>query len=444
MRIVKRKAYLLLLFCGGVMSQACQKGTQLPDLEPEYPYPDIFVSLGGQTLITRSEDGVPVYNGGFGSSMVSVPGEEGAFYLLTDRGPVVSGAQAGEKVFIDKRFSPHIAKFKLTGDSMRLSSRITLTMADGGASGIPAPLPGSETSTITGETPLDTLGQPIAPDPNGIDPEGLTLAPDGSFWLGEEYRPALLHFSAGGQLVQQIDTAESESDGVSIPRVFARRRPGAGISGVSFTPDGQYLAAIMAAPLNNPDVATGAGSLSVRILLIDPVSGSSRQYIYPLSGSGMVVSEIRALSNTTFLVLEHDNKLPGDAADPAMAKHIYVADISEATDISDEKNSDTGLLIDGRSIESLSPEELAPAGINTVSKELLADLLEVFPTYPHDKPEGLALIGNGMIGLINDDDYGIRSESPPDGNYVPKVMPLSDTTDNTAIYFIELPSPVLP
>src|SRR3546814_13051784 len=71
--------------------------------------------------------------------MEAVPGEEGAFYMLTNRGPVAGGTGAGEKVFIAKRFNPHIAKFKLAGDSMRLVRKITLTIATGEANGIPNP-----------------------------------------------------------------------------------------------------------------------------------------------------------------------------------------------------------------------------------------------------------------------------------------------------------------
>src|SRR3546814_19635371 len=95
--------------------------------------------------------------------MEAVPGEEGAFYMLTNRGPVAGGTGAGEKVFIAKRFNPHIAKFKLAGDSMRLVRKINLTMATGEANGIPNPqvenMPGAGTH---GEIAMDTLGRIIA------------------------------------------------------------------------------------------------------------------------------------------------------------------------------------------------------------------------------------------------------------------------------------------
>src|SRR3546814_3360929 len=81
--------------------------------------PEVYVPLADQDVLARNRQGTAVVNGGYGASMEAVPGEEGAFYMLTNRGPVAGGTGAGEKVFIAKRFNPHIAKFKLAGDSMR-------------------------------------------------------------------------------------------------------------------------------------------------------------------------------------------------------------------------------------------------------------------------------------------------------------------------------------
>src|SRR3546814_524095 len=175
--------------------------------------PEVYVPLADQDVLARNRQGTAVVNGGYGASMEAVPGEEGAFYMLTNRGPVAGGTGAGEKVFIAKRFNPHIAKFKLAGDSMRLVRKITLTMATGEANGIPNPqvenMPGAGT---TGEIALDTLGRIIEPSPNGIDPGGLAVAPDGSFWVSEEYGPSLIHFSSGGQLQEKLHPFEADPE----------------------------------------------------------------------------------------------------------------------------------------------------------------------------------------------------------------------------------------
>lgn len=429
-----------------VIFSACQKGEELPLLEIVYPYPEKSVALADPELMARNTRGVPVYNGGYGSSMAPVPGEEGAFYFLTDRGPAVNGAGPGEKVFIAKRFNPHIAKFKLTGDSMRIVSRILLNLPGGSATGIPNPPVGGDFGTLagsTGETALDTLGQAIEPDPNGIDPEGLAVAPDGTFWVSDEYGPYLYHFSRSGAFLEKISPFEADTNGHSIPKVFARRRPNRGMEGLTMTPDGRQLVGIMQSPLDNPDENAGSASGNARILTYDIATGESRQYVYRMLSESTFNCEITAISNTLFLVLERDNKTPRDPADPSRYKHICRVNISEATDISDPENGLDGKLVSGRTIEQLSEAELSSAGIQPVSKELLTDLLLEFPDYPHDKPEGLALINNRKIAVVNDDDYGIRSTAPPGGQYISKILPLSDTTDQTVIYFIDLAEPLM-
>jgi len=447
MEIMRGFSLKLILWTGfaGLLAAACRDGVPIPPLEPEYPYPEVSVALGGQKILARSANGTPVIHGGYGASMTAVKGEEGAFFLLTDRGPVADGAQPSEKVFIAKRFSPHIAKFKLAGDSMLLSNRITLNLPNGEATGIPPPpvngIPGLGTS---GETALDSIGRIIEPDVKGIDPQGLAVAPDGTFWVSENYGPSLLHFSTGGQLIERITPFAPDSAALRLPLVLARRQVGRGITGIAFTPDGSRLAAILQSPLANPDVPTGKSSNYTRLLIIDLQSGESTQYLYPLLETDTRVGELRAVSNTSFLVLEHDGKMPGAATDPARQKHIYRIDISGASDVSDPDNGENGKLVNGKTLEALSEAELGSAGIKTVSKELLVDLLEVFPDYPHDKPEGMTLVGNRKLAVINQDDYGIRSFSPPNGKYQSKILPRTDTIDRTFIYFIELPSPVLP
>src|SRR3546814_11852034 len=83
-------------------------------------------------------------------------------------------------------------------------------------------MPGAGT---TGEIALDTLGRIIEPSPNGIDPGGLAVAPDGSFWVSEEYGPSLIHFSSGGQLQEKLTPFEADPEKTALPAVFTRRRP---------------------------------------------------------------------------------------------------------------------------------------------------------------------------------------------------------------------------
>ncbi|WP_208123058.1 esterase-like activity of phytase family protein [Spirabiliibacterium mucosae] len=88
------------------------------------------------------------------------------------------------------------------------------------------------------------------------------------------------------------------------------------------------------------------------------------------------------------------------------------------------------MLLNGKTLEQSSWEEINQAGIKTVSKRLVLDLVQT-NNYPHDKFEGMWLIDKNHLAVINDDDFGITSE---DGNLVEKILPNSSTQDTGRVY----------
>lgn len=53
-------------------------------------------------------------------------------------------------------------------------------------------------------------------------------------------------------------------------------------------------------------------------------------------------------------------------------------------------------------------DTLIKSGIQPVSKKLVLDAVKAF-NYPHDKLEGLWVMGDGRLGLLNDDDFATWS-----------------------------------
>ncbi len=159
-------------------------------------------------------------------------------------------------------------------------------------------------------------------------------------------------------------------------------------------------------------------------------------------GSGS--PEITAITATTFLVDEHDGKF-----EPGADKKIYLADISEATDIGPNSQvpgatysgADGGLLIDGRPLESLigvasdsdAREVLAGVGIRTAGKALKLDLGGLITElnsagmfFGHDRVEGMATPdGGSTIVLSNDSDFGLLGLGPSTApsTLKPKTLP---------------------
>src|SRR5262249_7479597 len=83
------------------------------------------------------------------------------------------------------------------------------TAAQGAASGLPANTAAARAGVPSAAEGITLLGS----DPYGIDSEPIAVDPrDGSFWIGDEYRPSLVHVSADGTLLNRIVPA-----GVSPP-----------------------------------------------------------------------------------------------------------------------------------------------------------------------------------------------------------------------------------
>lgn len=401
-------------------------------------YPDV-APLAGATVIATNNAGVSVYNGGYGSSLVAVPGEAGSFYLMTDRGPNADGSVKDSKIFPVPGFNPHIGKFRLVGDSLVKTGVISLKKADG------SPMTGLVNPPVTGnsdEIALDMQGNALPPDAEGIDCEGLAVAPDGTFWISDEYGPHILHLNGNGKTLARINPYGTGLGGGTIPKVFGMRRSNRGMEGLTITPDGKTLVGLMQSPLYNPSKDAVKQSLVTRILTYDIATGATRQYLYRLDDKNTANSEIAAISNTTFLVLERDGEYPGDPKDPSTIKRIYRIDLAGATDVSDPDNGPNGKKVNGKTLEELTESELQAAGIKAVSKALTVDLLKDVKDYPHDKAEGLAIINSRLIAVSNDDDFGIVSPDPPTNNFIEKILPLPNKRDFNTVYFIKLAKPL--
>lgn len=417
------KAYKLLLLATSIVAlTSCEDDKVTTQTAITYP---AKATVNKTEVIFTTTEGVKVYNGGFGSSISS--NEEGVYYIMTDRGANIDG-NTNEKIFSNPSFNPQIGKFKLVGDSLVFQSLITLKTETGAAlTGLPNP----QGAGGTGEIPLAINGTPLTPDPNGLDPEGLVVVKDGSFWVSDEYGPHIVHFDATGRTIERINPFGNGVGGRKLPAVYAKRRANRGMEGMTITPDQKYIVGMMQSPLYNPDSKIRSTCKLVRILFFDIASGKSKEFLYEINSTDYAISEIVAITNNTFLVLERDGNLPGK--DATNFKRIFKIDISSATDVSVEEA--TGKMIGSKTIEQSTTEEVKAAGINFVAKEEVFDIMSI-PNYAHDKPEGIVIINDKMIGIINDDDFGINGT----GTYVQKTLPLmGNVADKNVLHFVTLP-----
>lgn len=381
---------------------------------------EVMDNLKGIADGAKAGNIIEVRRGGFGSDMVAHPSNKNQFYALTDRGPNADynlNKDSG-KMFPDPSYVPRIGLFEVQGNGKVTKLKEILLKDRNGShiSGLP-----NANFGATKEAAYDIYGKLLAKqtDEYGLDPEGLVALKDGTFWVSDEYGPHIIHYSADGVELDRINAFEQDTrrvGGYLLPAEFGNRRPNRGMEGLTITPDGKTLVGIMQSTMDNPSTAVNKSDLT-RIVTIDLATKKVKQYLYKQEGGALAYSNsaITALSNTSFLVLERDGDFYKDNAQAF--KRVYKIDLRSATDLESvtetaqlKQDAKIGLSIDGLSLEQYvlakGWEGLKGLGILPTSKTLVLDMIEKVK-FPHDKMEGLWLIDQQRLGLINDDDFAL-------------------------------------
>ena len=117
-------------------------------------------------------------------------------------------ADRHQSPFLLPDFKPHIVRFTLDPRNGQLRAH----RADRAARRRRPPLTGLPNTALSAdanqpyndEVPVDLRGNVLPLDPLGGDFEGIVVADDGSFWMADEYRPAIYHFSKHGRLIERL------------------------------------------------------------------------------------------------------------------------------------------------------------------------------------------------------------------------------------------------
>lgn len=154
-----------------------------------------------------------------------------------------------------------------------------------------------------------------------IDPESLVVMADGTFWIGDEIGPWLLHFSAAGYLlappvatvVADLGTLRSPNHPeVLAGRAAANVRASGGFEGLAASGRGAALRfyALLEKPL-----PAEADPHDLRLLEFDPrqQQWTGRWWRYRLNSPQFGVGELASTPDGALLALEHDNLLGAEA-----------------------------------------------------------------------------------------------------------------------------------
>jgi hypothetical protein len=342
--------------------------------------------------------------GGLFSGIYHVPGEpDNEFWATADRGPngQVRVGNETRRTFPVPEYSPVIYKIRTADNTINITEEIPIKTRSGkSVTGLSNTSSDEIPYTFDGQTRLDF-------NPNGLDIEGITRLPDGTFWLCEEYSPSIVHVDRNGTIVQRLVpaglnlAADTEVKG-NIPAIYSFRRSNRGFEAITANKDGSKLFVGLQSPLEFPTRAIGRASRMTRILVLDSqTQRPTAEYVYVFDlateygetePGEMKLGDVDFVNPNTLLMLERTDKI---------AK-AYQIDLSRATNILGTKWSDPQNT--QNSLEALTPEQLASNGITPARKTAIADLSQIPGMM--DKIEGLTIINDRTIAVGNDNDFG--------------------------------------
>lgn len=168
-----------------------------------------------------------------------------------------------------------------------------------------------------------------------LDPESFRQLSDGTFWLGDEFGPFLVHVDASGVLLEAPVALPNLLRSGTNPWVQSPQNPrldGAGANlgasrgfeGLAMRPDGARLYALLEGPVRPGQGTADAGTDGTgdaRRLLVHEFDPKARRYTgnlwsYLLESPTHAIGDFTAVNEREFLVLERDNG-QGDARNPA-------------------------------------------------------------------------------------------------------------------------------
>jgi hypothetical protein len=308
---------------------------------------------------------------------------------------------------------PAIAQLRVAGKRVELLRTLRIRDAKGRpVSGLPVP----EGGHARCEPALDLDGTPLAPDPSGLDSEGIAALADGGFWIGDEFGPSLVRLDADARVAIRLVPEGVSLGGADypveprLPAIAARRQINRGFEALALSGDEKWLFLAFQSPLAHPDEEAHKRGRHVRLWRLDAGGrGVAAQYLYPLDppesfgrdhakgplgGDDLKVSEICAVGPDSLLVLER-------GSETAKIYRVTPAGVSalpaEHLDIAARPT-----------VEELSRREEGP-GLPVLAKRLVFSSDEA-PEISADL-EGMAILSPSELLLVNDNDFGVEDVS---------------------------------
>ncbi|MFG1706870.1 esterase-like activity of phytase family protein [Nonomuraea sp. M3C6] len=227
-----------------------------------------------------------------------------------------------------------------------------------------------------------------------FDVESIVRLVDGTYWIGDEFGPWLLHFDHKGRLMD----APIELPGVKAPEnpYLNGGQPNLasskGFEGMARSVDGRRLYPLLEGTVNGDP----AGTLRMHEFDLRKKAYTGRRWTYKLEDPSHSIGDAIAVDENRFLIIERDNQQGADAK----VKRLYLADLRD-------KDHDGAL-----------------------DKTLVADLLDLADPrglggtpgtfrFPFQTIEDVIILDDRTLGVLDDNNFPFsngRTAGKPDNN----------------------------
>jgi 3-phytase len=373
--------------------------------------PQLF-TLENPPVWGTTKSGDNVLAGGFSGLIYlgkNTKNQELQFLAHTDRGPngePMTIAKIGKDLrpFLLPDFQLRWVKLETDHKNMTLKiiDELLLTDPNGKALRGIAQWTSKETPWAD-ETPINLAENLILPDSMGIDPESICIDQDGNYWMGEEYRPSILKFNPQGQLQKRFIPNNSMPNKVvdkinkkygrnvilaKLPEDYKYRKSNRGFEGIACHNNKIY--AILQSPLEMPNATQRK---VIRVLEFDIASETvSNEFYYPLNHDKIdKIGDLSIRPNSTeFFAIEQNSKIGGTG------NHLITSfALNSSPKTTNPELSTFEFLKDQNALLTLTSRlDLSTVGYNFA-----------------EKIEGLTFISENQIAVINDNDFGVTSET---------------------------------
>lgn len=156
-----------------------------------------------------------------------------------------------------------------------------------------------------------------------FDPESIQRAADGSYWIGEEFGPYLLHFDKDGVLLdapislpnplqagKELRSPQNQLNKANINYVEPLVQQSGGFEGMALSKDGKYLYPLLEKPLKN----STKRQLIISQFDLEKKAYTGQYYLFDLNDKATAIGDFQMFDHQSGIIIERDdseNKLEG-------------------------------------------------------------------------------------------------------------------------------------